>query len=190
MKNRFLILVVVMATLFACNSDSMTSDLNESAEKRSDVPFKVKKGSGTYEFGPGIQNSIDDCTGPLRLNATGEVNISHLGKSSVLEEWCWSGANDDLGTRTVTFTAANGDVLTGEITDIDYFDPNNPFIFRETVKVTNDGTGRFEDASGTITQIVEISQPIPEDGVGPFPLIGTFTYTAEGTISYKKIANE
>ncbi len=41
MRNRFLILSVLVATLFACNSDSMsTDDMNKPGVER---PFKIKK---------------------------------------------------------------------------------------------------------------------------------------------------
>jgi hypothetical protein len=168
MKNRFLILSVVMATLFACSGDSMISDdFNETAEKRKAVPFKVKKLAGTY-----ILNG--DC-GAATLTAIGEGTVAHLGKSAILEEWCWSGAPTDVGTRSVTFTAANGDELQGTITSIVY---TSPLTFIEGVTIEG-GTGRFENAQGTITEYVEISQP-----QSPTAATGTFIYSAEGTITY------
>lgn len=186
MRNRFLMLVVVMATLFACNSDSMTDGVNETAEKRSSVPFKVKKMSGTFEYGPGIENSIfcDKEANPalFGLNAYGEGTISHLGLSTVLEEWCWSIPDfltiGDIGERKITFTAANGDQLWGTIKNIVY--PDFPLSFDTFIEeVTIDGgTGRFENANGTITQTIIT---FPDTPGAPF---GTFSYTAEGTISY------
>ena len=109
MKNRILILFVVAATLFACSGDSMISDdFNETAEKRKDVPFKIKNLVGTYTLGPG-----DASCGPNFLIARGEGTISHLGKSMLLEDWCFdAGIPDDNGTkRKVIFVAANGDEL-------------------------------------------------------------------------------
>ena len=188
MKNRFLILVVVAATLFACSGDSMISDdFNETAEKKQkSFPLKVVKMAGTYEFGGDVETSIETCAG-LSLNAEGEGNIAHLGLTTVLEEWCWNGFPFDKGTRKVTFTAANGDELWGEMYDlVDYFenpnyDPDGNFaIFREVVTIVG-GTGRFANASGTITQIVDTTPDASQTQVQGF---GTFTYSAEGTISY------
>ena len=138
MRNRFLILFVVAATLFACNSDSMISDdFNETAEKKDkSFPFKVVKMAGTYEFGPDFETSIEICNATTGLIAEGEGNIAHLGLTTVLEEWCWNAGFSpsgeiDLGKRYVTFTAANGDELYGEIESIDYpgFDFPNSFDF-------------------------------------------------------------
>ena len=122
MKNRFLILCLVLATLFACNSDSMGIDgLDETAEKRSGVPFKAKKLVGDYEYGPEVETSID-CGKSTSLNAEGQGTISHLGKTAVVEEWCWNAGIpiDQEGPRYVTFTAANGDEVWGVINSIDY----------------------------------------------------------------------
>lgn len=188
MRNRFLILFLVAATLVACNSDSMISDdFNETAEKKQNsFPFKAVKMAGTYEFGEDVETSIENCAG-LGLNAEGEGNVAHLGLTTVLEEWCWNGFPFDKGTRKVTFTAANGDELWGEMNDpVDYFenpdyDPNGNFaIFREVVTIVG-GTGRFENAQGTITQTVDTT---PDASQTPIQGFGTFTYSAEGTISY------
>lgn len=174
MKNRFLILALVAATLFACSSDSMVSDeFNETAEKRKSVPFKAKNIEGTYEFGAG-----DASCNPAKLIAEGEGTASLLGKREefeIIEQWCWNGTNEDLGTRSVKFTDENGDYFEGTITSINY---PTPLTFIEEVTVAG-GTGRFDGASGTFTQHVEISPP-----QSPTAGTGTFTYNAKGKISY------
>jgi len=194
MKNRFLILVVVAATLFACSGDSMISDdFNETAEKKQkSFPLKVIKMAGTYEFGPGFETSIEDCAATTGLIAEGEGNIAHLGLTTVLEEWCWnagfSGSGEiDLGKRYVTFTAANGDELWGEIESIDYpgfvFPTSFDFsVFIEEVTIIG-GSGRFENACGNIIQTV-VTTPDASTEPSLTEGFGTFTYSAEGTITY------
>jgi hypothetical protein len=179
MRNRFLILSVVMATLFACSSDSMsTDDMNKPVgERATPVNFKVKNLMGNYEFGPDVVTSID-CDA-FNLNADGEGIVSHLGKSAIHEEWCWDPTSPFVvGERYNTFTAANGDELWGEIVSIDYPEAgsNNFDIFVEVVNFVG-GTGRFEDVGGTITQTVVTSPD--ETGTA-----GTFIYNSEGTLIY------
>jgi hypothetical protein len=190
MKNPFLLLCVVLATLFACNSDSLSTDDME--KKGGERPFKAKNLEGTYEYGPGVEPSIgcdgQDFTGEdlFGLIAEGGGTISHLGLSTVLEEWCWSipdlFVNGNIGERMVTFTAANGDQLVGEITSIVYpgLEDNDFSVFIEEVNITG-GSGRFENACGTITQTVVTSE---DDESTPDRTFGTFTYSAEGTIKY------
>ncbi len=163
MKNRFLILFVLAATLFACNSDSMISDdLEKNAVER---PFKIKNLEGTYLVGGNAT-----C---VTLNAEGEGTVSHLGNSMFSEQWCWSGQETDVGTRTSVITAANGDELYCRITTIDWIVSNQSFV--ETANIEG-GTGRFSNASGQFTQYVDIE--------GNSPNSGTFIMNAEGTIKY------
>ena len=76
MKNRFLILFVAAATLFACSGDSMISDdFNETAEKQPPINFKAKKLVGNYEFGPEVNTSIN-CNATTGLKAEGEGTVS------------------------------------------------------------------------------------------------------------------
>jgi len=172
MRNRILILFLVAATLIACNSDSMISDdFNETAEKSSAVPFKIKKLEGTFTLGGGDPAIC----GPNFLNARGAGNISHLGKSTLSEDWCFdvSIPNDDGTKRIVTFVAANGDELrSNEIGSVTW---TSPVSFVEEFEFEG-GTGRFANATGTFTETVEI--------VFDSPTTGTFTLSAEGTITY------
>ena len=176
MRNRFLILFLVVATLFACSSDSMsTDDMNKpGGERATPVNFKVKNIMGTYTFGFDVVTSID--CGAFNLSAEGEGIVSHLGPSTILEEWCWDPTMPIVvGERYNTFTAANGDELWGEIQSIEYPEPGNSDLFVEVVNFIG-GTGRFEDAGGTITQTVVTSRNSD--------FSGTFTYSAEGTLIY------
>ena len=54
MRNRFLILFLVVATLFACSSDPMSTDeMNKpGGERATPINIKIKKVEGTYNFIP------------------------------------------------------------------------------------------------------------------------------------------
>ncbi len=179
MKNRILILMLSVVTLFACSSDSLNNDevnlfnqkvdLQTSSSKMAVItrPFKLK-GSGTF-----IHFEGDGISCPARvLNAFGEGTAIHLGRSTVLEEWCWNGNPDDLGTRTYTITAANGDVIHGTINFIQW---TSETTFEEVV-VFDGGTGRFENATGEFNQSVVI--------VWDTEVSGTFTASGEGSLTY------
>ncbi len=108
------------------------------------------------------------------LNAFGEGTVPHLGLSTVFEEWCYNPSiPNDLGTRSVTFTAANGDELWGTHY---FFEGISPISFEERYNFDG-GTGRFENATGDFTQIVDIN--FDETG-----LAGTFILNGEGTLTY------
>ena len=171
MKNRILILLVVAATLFACNSDSMNTEDGIILSKRSKdktISFKIMNLEGNYEFtGSALCPSI--------LSANGQGTVPHLGLSMLSEEWCNNGDPNDLGTRTIIITAANGDELHGYHSSID-FDIQTGF-FTETL-VIDGGTGRFTNACGTFVENVQVSFP-PENGKGTFTL-----NIVEGTLSF------
>ena len=180
MKNRILILMLSVVTLFACSSDSLINDevnlskqkvdLQKSSSKKAvERPFKIKKVEGTYSFFPGDGESCS----ALVLNAIGEGTMTHLGRSTMLEEWC---SNDpaDLGTRSITITAANGDELRGSHSSIVFIN-NSPTTFVETLNF-NGGTGRFENATGVFIETVVVTEETPFNG--------TFVMSGEGTITY------
>jgi hypothetical protein len=180
MKNRILILTLSVITLFACTSDTLITDDNNlfkndnnlTQRKAVERPFKIKKVTGTwYNFlGDGVSCSA------VVLNAVGEGTVTHLGHSTLFEEWCFNGNGNDLGTRTLTITAANGDELWGNHTFIQW---NSDFTAFEEVLVFDGGTGRFENASGEFNESVEVTYDDPNN-----PFYGTFTLSGEGTLKY------
>ena len=175
MKNRILILTVLAATLFGCTSDSMINDdqevFNLKAEKKAvERPFKIKKAQGTFTITPVFDET---CPG-LVLIAPGEGNVAHMGRSTLFEEWCWSGAPDDVGTRSLIITAANGDELWATPMEVQF---TSDFTFEE-VTIIDGGTGRFKYATGEIKEFVEIVFGDVSE------LFGTYTLRAVGTITY------
>lgn len=176
MKNRFLILSLLVATLFACSTDSMINDDLSNQEEGNlqsnkstvDRPIKINKVEGDYNLFPGDGTTCSE----LVLNAIGEGTISHLGQSVLFEEWCFNGSQEDLGTRSITITAANGDELRGTHSTILWTSPNS---FEETLNFDG-GTGRFENATGVFYESVVITPGSP--------VYGTFVLSGEGTINY------
>lgn len=82
------------------------------------------------------------------------------------------GTPNDLGTRTFTITAANGDVIHGTINFIQW---TSETTFEEVV-VFDGGTGRFENATGEFNESVVV--------VWDTEVSGTFTAIGEGTLTY------
>ena len=168
MKNQILIFCLAVATLCACSNESL---LNDTLERRAvERPFKIKNVEGTYSFFPGDGETCQ----ALVLNAFGEGTISHLGLSTIFEEWCWTGAQDDLGTRSITIVAANGDELRGTHSTIQFTSPTS---FVETLNFEG-GTGRFENATGVFIETVVITPDSPGGTTG------TFVMSGEGTLTY------
>lgn len=165
MKNRFLILFVLAATLFACSSDSMISDdFNKKAVERS---FEINNVEGIFTVG-----GVPSCTDNASLLAEGAGILKYLGKSTLVEQWCWSGAPSEVGERSIIITAANGDELWGFHNSVEWTSANS---FVETLTFQG-GTGRFENAEGELTEYVEIEYNSPNTG--------TFVLSGEGTLKY------
>ena len=157
MRNRFLILSLVAATLFACSSDSMNTEDSMDLSKRSKdktISFKVVNLEGNYNF-------TGSASCPTILNAIGQETVPHLGLSTAFEEWCINGDPASVvGERKITITAANGDELYGYHTTIQW---TSETTFEETL-VIDGGSGRFANACGTFMEYVEVSPTSPVEG--------------------------
>jgi hypothetical protein len=119
--------------------------------------------------------SINTATGAL----TGEESgvISHLGKQNLRLQGVstFSGDGTVTGSGTVTMVAANGDQVTGTFA----LTGREPTL---TVLVTiTGGTGRFANASGTMTVICVSSGSPAQEGQ---MLVIKSDCTTEGGISY------
>jgi hypothetical protein len=140
-----------------------------------DRPWKGK-GSGTTTF------SI--ATTPFPGSTEGTARVSHLGKTSYSSNFAvtLTGPNTFTITGTQTLVAANGDMLFLSFTGTGTFTPFGTGQTSEamlTYTVTG-GTGRFDDASGTLTGTVS-TNVVSVDGS---TATGTHTFTAKGKISY------
>jgi hypothetical protein len=108
------------------------------------------KGTGTISVDPGTGAFTGDVPG----------NSSHLGEVDVLIAGVGTRTADGTfaGSGTATIVAANGDELTGTITVTQEALPGGRFITTVEVTITG-GTGRFADASGTLTVICHSGPP-------------------------------
>jgi hypothetical protein len=121
-------------------------------------------------------------TGAIRLDPatgsfTGEESgiSSHLGRYTLRLQGVGSSSADGTftGTGTVTIVASNGDQLRGTFTVTGRGDTN-------TVVVTiTGGTGRFADATGTLT-VICLSEPPLRDGA---TLVSKHSCTMNGIVS-------
>jgi hypothetical protein len=121
--------------------------------------------------------SLNVLTGAL--TADGEGVATHLGKfTTSLKGTVTITPTGVFGNGTQTVVAANGDELTGTYT---LSTPGAPAVAHTTTIVTTvtGGTGRFSDASGTLTSVSELS-PISFSG-------GVLVNSAKGTITAGRI---
>ena len=122
--------------------------------------------------------SLNVLTGAM--TADGEGVATHLGEyTTSLEGTATITPTGVFGSGTQTIVAANGDELTGTYT---LSTPGAPGVAHTTtiVSTITGGTGRFSDASGTVTTVVEVS-PISFNGV---TLVNRSEGTTTGQISY------
>jgi hypothetical protein len=141
-----------------------------------DRPWKGK-GSGT--------TTVNIGTNPLSGSTEGIARVSHLGKTSYSSSFTFTltGLETFTIAGTQTLVAANGDELflsfTGTGTFTGAFTPGQTSDVTVVYTVTG-GTGRFDDASGTLTGTVSTELV---SVVGPIGT-GIHTFTARGKISY------
>jgi hypothetical protein len=184
MKTRFFTLMLSVVALLACSSDPIVNDevnlaQEETVQKTSKInpkprPFKLKA-KGYY--GAFVPNN-ESCSDVLALDAHTDGNASQLGRISQNENWCWNGTQGDLGTRSITIIAANGNEL--YCTPVSVVWSSN-LMFEEEV-VIDGGTGRFENATGSFIQKVVISrEDVPS---GDNVVSGTYSLSGSGTVAY------
>jgi hypothetical protein len=117
---------------------------------------------------------------PYRFTTEGTGNVSHLGKVDFVLDNC-SAINPDfsegiIGYGTITFTAANGDVLVIEHEGTTKATVPGEFTATYMWHILGDeGTGRFEGATGKGTSIGLTSAP---DGTSQITLRGMIAYDA------------
>jgi hypothetical protein len=122
--------------------------------------------------------SLNVLTGAFTADATGVA--THLGDNTVSLEGAVAITPEGVfGSGTGTIVAADGDQMIGTFT---LETPGQPGVAHTTtiVMTVTGGTGRFSDASGTLTSISEVS-PISFDGV---TLVNSVEGTVTGQVSY------
>lgn len=159
MKTKILALFILSLFLFSCqeNTDDILEidNFNTLLEKKSNkkvfvtVPFKANL--SVWD----MSDYLDTRCGPSYVYQTmkGNGNISHLGKTTTVFNFCVNTTNFSYRDTFITFVAANGDELYAEIPkgqilpndeiNSDYYQAK----FNDTIFFVG-GTGRFIDASG------------------------------------------
>jgi hypothetical protein len=123
--------------------------------------------------------SVNLQTLEITSDATGVA--AHLGKyATSLEGAIAITPEGTTGSGTQTIVAANGDQGTGTFTLSTPGLPTDPGHTTTLVTTVTGGTGRFSDASGTLTSLSHVS-PLSVDGV---MLLNSFEGTTRGRISY------
>jgi hypothetical protein len=167
-------LAIALLALAACGPDAARTPVEPSAPTlakgdHGDAASKAKHVHGTIleatEAGP-IQ------AGPPPISVRhleGEGTASHLGRFTVVADFTLNLATA-TGSGSVTYTAANGDVLTGTVTGQAVVG-GGIAVVTETVTITG-GTGRFAGATGTLTVTRRV---VMATGVSSGTIDGTIT---------------
>ena len=173
-------IVMPVLLLFALGSPAVSAG-NDPMNKQ--VPI-----TGTVVGADTIDFAATDCEldfvpegwFPYRFTTEGTGNVSHLGKVDFVLDNC-SAIKPDftegiIGYGTITFTAANGDVLVIEHEGTTKATGPGEFTATYMWQILGDeGTGRFEGATGKGTSIGLTSVP---DGTSKITLRGMIAYDA------------
>ena len=161
--------------LAACGTDTTRdpvapSSLVVARGDQADADTKTKHIHGTMEA---TETGTPQPGTPIVVRRLeGEGNASHLGRFTTVGIITLNLATA-TGAGTVTYTAANGDVLSGTATGQAVVGGGFATV-TETVTITG-GTGRFAGATGTFTVVRRIVQAT-----------GVSTGTLDGTITLPK----
>ena len=158
--------------LTACSTDPTRDPVAPSAPAASrvdlaDVGTKSMHIHGTMEA---TESGAPQPGSPIVMRRLeGEGNASHLGRFTTVANITLNLATA-TGSGTVTYTAANGDMLSGTAVGQAVVGAGFATV-TETVTITG-GTGRFAGATGTFTVVRRIVQAT---GISSGTLDGTIT---------------
>jgi hypothetical protein len=183
MKTKFLFLMLFSAILFiGCSTDTQEDFLYDSSSSELSVnSLKAKVVTRPFKFkasGDWFIIESTECNGLIPYTIKGNGNATHMGLMDVDGRIC--SYPPDLHFLTVKFTAANGDELNWESVEVFF---NEDGLYAGGVFNCLGGTGRFENATGSITvnEFITITDFDPETGL---PLSGIFSNSGNGTVIY------
>ena len=137
---------------------------------------------------PLVTSTFDGrCSVPSVVYQTDELTgiLAHLGAVRIEGSAClqFDFASGELvfSDPEVTFTSANGDELRAVVTQIDSTEVEG-WVEAEIVDEFIGGTGRFANASGSMTYSARFPAPFAEDPFAPW--VGDISGTYRGEISY------
>jgi hypothetical protein len=177
---KILRIIMVVLLLFVVGSPAASAGYGPM-----DKPVPIKGsviGSDTFSpFDPGCRfDFAPEGWFPYRFTTKGTGNVSHLGKVDFVLDNC-SALNPEftagvIGYGTITFTAANGDVLVIEHKGTSKATGLTDYTAQYTWEVVGDeATGRFDGATGKGTSIGLTSVP---DETSKITLRGMIAYDA------------
>ena len=171
MKQQFLLLLIAGLLLASCqkdvisNEESIASKANSNAKNpENNVPF-IGNYVTTAQFPEGT---------PAHQIITGHGQATHLGENTFVADarLTFNPQGPSPFTGTATFTAANGDQFFTQFTGLSTI--TGPGTSRGDITHTIiGGTGKFSDATGTLTGIALVTVGSP-----------TNTVSYEGWINY------
>ncbi len=183
MKTRFLFLVLFSALLFTgCSTENEEDFLIESSSsKLSKENLTTKVVTRPFKFkasGDWFIVESTECNGLIQYTIVGNGNATHMGAIDIEGKIC--SFPPDLHFLTVKFTAANGDQLTMESVEVFF---NEDGLYAGGVFNCVEGTGRFENATGSVmvNEFITITDFDQETGL---PLAGIFANKGNGTVTY------
>ena len=141
------ILICLCVFAAACNSERLSSPTSPTSTG-SGLAQTQAQGATELPFSGSFTIVID--VPPPSARGTAEGTATHLGRfTGTLAAEVTS---ESTSTGTFTFTAANGDQLSGTFVGQGVFIPPNTARITEVATIEN-GTGRFAGATGTFTMV-------------------------------------
>ena len=140
--------ILVGLCLFAttCNSQSLNSPTSPTSTGLG-VAQTAARGGTALPFRASFAATVD--VPPPSARGTVAGTATHLGQFTGTFA---AEVSDNTATGTFTFTAANGDQLSGTFVGHGVFIPPNTAKITEVATIEN-GTGRFAGATGTFTMV-------------------------------------
>ena len=116
-------------------------------------------------------------TGPTTVDLTGTCHLRHLGLSTVVASQTVMPLDNGtlLIANTGVYTAANGDQLYTNALAIGVFTSPTSVSFSGT-ETYRGGTGRFEDALGSVALAGSAQFTSTTEGVGEYSVLGTLSF--------------
>ena len=161
---------VLFLTLAGCSADRITGEAN----------LRGAPGSSSHSLSSerpwsGSCDVAAEFTSETTLRITGECQIAHIGRASVLAfQTIVPGASGIEYTNTTVYTAPNGDEL--HTNNVGVATPGAQGLSLDGIETAAGGTGRFENASGSATLSGSIHFTSATTTIGSYELAGRLTF--------------
>ena len=161
---------VLVLTLAGCSADRITAEANLRGS-----PGSSSQSLSVERPWSGSCDVAAEFTSETTLRITGECQIAHIGRASVLAfQTIVPGASGIEYTNTTVYTAPNGDEL--HTTNVGVATPGAEGLSLNGTETAVGGTGRFENASGSATLSGSIHFTTATTTIGSYELAGRLTF--------------